>query len=112
MGIRQFSEQDSIAEVSLCPDPSLDLNSDPRVAKDPRSGGKKTLTQTGYHCCHKERIIPQKREETHCDTFSDIGYRYNNYRINLFFWYTVKIYWCQTHMLVAPNFGIKIQIYV
>ena len=85
MGIRQFSEQDSIAEVSLCPDPSLDLNSDPRVAKDPRSGGKKTLTQTGYHCCHKERIIPQKREETHCDTFSDIGYRYNNYRINLFF---------------------------
>ena len=87
MGIRQFSEQDSIAEVSLCPDPSLDLNSDPRVAKDPRSGGKKTLTQTGYNCCHKERIILQKREETHCDTFSDIGYRYNNYRINLFFWY-------------------------
>ena len=75
MGIRQFSEQDSIAEVSFCPDPSIELNSDPRVAKDAISGGKKTLPQTGYQCCHKERIIPQKPEETHCDTFSETGYR-------------------------------------
>ena len=75
MGIRQFSEQDSIAEVSLCPDPSIGLNSDPRVAKDAISGEKKTLPKTGYHCCHKERIIPQKPEETHCDTFSETGYR-------------------------------------
>ena len=85
MGIRQFTEQDSLAEVSLCPDPSLDLNSKPRVANDPRSAGKITFPQTGRVCCHKERIVPQKTEDTHCDTFSNIGYRYNSYLINLFF---------------------------